>query len=135
MKEIFRFLVLGIFLFSVTNLYSEVPKHSEMDKTLLATWNKTFPVPYTKILKRDLAEKGVLYYRKNSKRSVYIYSYSVFLPLYAEQNEKPVKKDDNGREVKLKLIYDPSSKDEKYTIELGEFDEMYDSKGIIRWIR
>ncbi|TGK10581.1 hypothetical protein EHO58_00945 [Leptospira selangorensis] len=135
MKEIFRFLLLGIFLFSVTNLYSEVPKHSDMDKTLLTTWNKTFPVPYTKILKRDLAEKGVLYYRKNSKRSVYIYSYSVFLPLYAEQNEKPVKKDDNGREVKLKLIYDPSSKDEKYTIELGEFDEMYDAKGIIRWIR
>ncbi|PJZ48691.1 hypothetical protein [Leptospira saintgironsiae] len=135
MKAIFRFLVLGIFLFSVTNLYSEVPKHPEMDKVLLATWNKTFPVPYTKILKRDLAEKGVLYYRKNSKKYVYIYSYSVFLPLYVEQNEKPVKKDDNGREVKLKLIYDPSSKDEKYTIELGEFDEMYDAKGIIRWIR
>ncbi|EMJ99369.1 hypothetical protein AB3N61_17605 [Leptospira sp. WS58.C1] len=106
-----------------------------MDKTLLAVWNRTFPVPYTKILKRDLAGKGVLYYRKNSKKSVYIYSYSVFLPLYMEQNEKPVRKDDSGREIKLKLIYDPSSEEEKYTIELGEFDEMYDAKGIIKWIR
>ncbi|TGL58818.1 hypothetical protein [Leptospira sarikeiensis] len=134
MKALFRFLVFGTCLFSVTQLYSDVPKYSEMDKTLLSVWNKTFPVPYTKILKRDLAEKGILYYRKNAKKSVYIYSYLVFLPLYGEQNEKPVQKE-GGREVKLKLIYDPSSKEEKYTIELGEFDEMFDAKGIIRWIR
>ncbi|TGK03935.1 hypothetical protein EHO59_10435 [Leptospira semungkisensis] len=134
MKSLLRLFLFGFFLILVTDLYSEVHRHSEMDKTLLSTWNKTFPVPYTKILKRDLAGKGVLYYRKNSKKSVYIYSFVVFLPLYSEEGEKAVQKE-GGREVKLKLIYDPSSDEDKYTIELGEFDEIYDAKGIIRWIR
>ncbi|TGK01901.1 hypothetical protein EHQ53_15660 [Leptospira langatensis] len=134
MKSILRPIVFVFLLIFVTDLYSEVPKHSEMDKILLNTWNKTFPVPYTRILKRDLSGKGVLYYRRSAKKSVYIYSFVVFLPLYAEEGERPVQKE-GGREIKLKLIYDPSSQEEKYTIELGEFDEIYDAKGIIRWIR
>lgn len=105
-----------------------------MDKNLVTTWNQAFPVPFTKIVKRDLTEKGILHYRKSPKKQVYIYFYSVFLPYYAEEGEKPVRKE-GGREIKLKLLYDPGSKDERFTIELGEPDEAYDTKGIIRWIR
>ncbi len=134
MKLLLRLLVSGFFLLYVTQLYSEVPKHTDMDKNLVSTWNKSFPVPFTKILKRDLSGKGILLYKKSSKKSVYIYSYSVFLPLYTEEGEKPVKKE-GGREIKVKLLYDPTSNSEKFTIELGEMDEAYDTKGIVKWIR
>ncbi|EPG65815.1 hypothetical protein ACE5IS_11700 [Leptospira wolffii] len=135
MQILVRFLIAVLLLFFVTLLYSaEVPKYSEMEKHLLPTWNKSFPVPFAKVLHRDLSGKGVLLYRKSSKKSVYIYHYSVFLPYYAEEGEKPVRKE-GGREIKVKLLYDPSSSSERYSIELGEMDEAYDTKGIIRWIR
>ncbi|TGK08888.1 hypothetical protein EHO60_12695 [Leptospira fletcheri] len=122
-----------IFLFVVLPVYSNIPRYAELDKILVSTWNSTFPVPFTRIVKRDLSGKGILEYRKSSKKTVYIYAYLVFLPKYEEEGEKPVRRE-AGREVKVKLYYDPSAK-EKYEIVLGEFDEAYDAKGRLRWIR
>ncbi|EQA36023.1 hypothetical protein LEP1GSC047_0446 [Leptospira inadai serovar Lyme str. 10] len=122
-----------IFFLVAAPVYSNIPKYSELDRILLSTWNRTFPVPFTKIVKRDVSGKGILQYRKSSKKTVYIYTYLVFLPRYGEEAEKPVQQD-GGREVKVKLFYDPVSS-EKYEVELGEFDEAYDTRGIIRWIR
>ncbi|PJZ70923.1 hypothetical protein CH373_06935 [Leptospira perolatii] len=118
---------------SGTNLFSNVPTYHQADKILVSTWNRTFPVPFSKILKRNLNGQGILAYRKDSKSVVYIYTYLVFLPLYAEENEKPVPKD-SGREVKVKLIFQPDSPGEKYEIQFGEFDEAYDKKRIMKWI-
>lgn len=92
-------------------------------------------MPYTKILKRDLTGKGVLVYKITPARIVYIYTYLVFLPLYAENEETPKEVPGKGKEVRAKLFYEPSNPAEKFSIEFTEFDEQYNGRSVVRWIR
>lgn len=126
---------LGIFFILPSSVYSNIPTHAGMEKNFKDVWGKWFPVPYTKILKKDLTGKGVLVYRKTPERIVYIYTFLVFLPLYTENEEAPREIPGKGREIRVKLIYEPTHPTEKYSIEFTEFDEQYNSKSVVRWIR
>jgi hypothetical protein len=106
-----------------------------MEKNFKEVWGKWFPVAYSKILKKDLTGKGVLVYKKTPERVVYIYTYLVFLPLYMESEEVPKEIPGKGREIRAKLIYEPAHPTEKYSIEFTEFDEQYNGKSAVRWIR
>ncbi|RHX78710.1 hypothetical protein [Leptospira yasudae] len=128
-------LFLWIFFILPSAVYSNIPTHSGMEKNFKEAWGKNFPVPYTKLLKRDLTGKGVLVYKKTPERTVYIYTYLVFLPLYTENEEVAKEIPGKGREVKVKLFYEPSNPSEKFSIEFTEFDEQYNSKSVVRWIR
>ncbi|TGM03739.1 hypothetical protein EHQ76_08825 [Leptospira barantonii] len=130
-------LILSLWIFFIlpSAVYSNIPTHSGMEKNFKEAWGKLFPVAYTKLLKRDLTGKGVLVYKKTSDRTVYIYTYLVFLPLYMESEEAPKEIPGKGREVRAKLFYEPSNPSEKFSIEFTEFDEQYNSKSVVRWIR
>ncbi|AAN51822.2 hypothetical protein ACO2J1_09570 [Leptospira interrogans] len=128
-------LSLWIFLILPSVVYSNIPTHSGMEKNFKETWRKSFPVPYAKILKRDLTGKGVLVYKKTPLKIVYIYTYLIFLPLYKENEELPQEIPGKGKEVRVKLFYEPSNPVEKFWIEFTEFDEQYNSKSVVRWIR
>ncbi|AXR62650.1 hypothetical protein [Leptospira mayottensis] len=128
-------LFLWIFFILPSVVYSNIPTHFGMEKNFKETWRKSFPVPYTKILKHDLTGKGVLVYKKTPKTIVYIYTYLVFLPLYSENEEVPKAIPGKGKEVRAKLFYEPSNPSEKFLIEFTEFDEQYNSRSVIRWIR
>ncbi|XDD52450.1 hypothetical protein AB3N59_19135 [Leptospira sp. WS92.C1] len=130
-------LILSLWILFVlpSSVYSNIPTHNGMEKNFKETWGKSFPVAFTKLLKKDLTGKGVLVYRKTPERIVYIYTYLVFLPLYTENEEIPKEVPGKGREVRAKLIYEPTNPSEKYSIEFTEFDEQYNNKSVVRWIR
>ncbi|TGK33822.1 hypothetical protein EHQ12_03865 [Leptospira gomenensis] len=130
-------LILSLWIFFIlpSAVHSNIPGHAAMEKNFKEAWGKLFPVPYTKLLKKDLTGKGVLVYKKTPERTVYIYTYLVFLPLYSEYEETPKEVSGKGREVRTKLIYEPTHPSEKYSIEFTEFDEQYNGKSVVRWIR
>lgn len=128
---IFKRVLLISLVFFFYGLEAKVPNYKEAEKILKKTWDETFPLPYSKVLKRDTTGKGILVYRADLG-TAYIYTFVIFLPRYTEVEKKPVALDE-GREIFLKLIFLPGNKEKQYTIEFSRFDEPYNGRAI-RWI-
>jgi hypothetical protein len=128
-------LLIAIFLFFTTSVYSstKVLTYSEIEPVLRKTWEDTYPLPFTTIVKSDLLGKGIAFVKKNGK-SMYLYSFEVFMPRYIlEDNE--TKAMEEGRKIIVRLYYNPSSKEKPYFLDLGEFEEKYNRGLIIRYIK
>lgn len=127
------FILPALFLFPIPN-FAKVLRYSEIDHKLKETWDKAYPVSYTKIISKDTEGKGILHFRNKKKGDRYIYTFIVFLPRY-KYEENVLVPEEEGREVFVKLYFDPVEKEEPYSIHLGEFDEKYEKKSKINWIK
>lgn len=72
-------------------------------------------------------------YRKEGKQ-VYIYTFLVFVP-HQKLEGKEIVKSEGGREVQVKLFYEVNRKPHPYWIELGELDEEFDRRNVIRYMK
>ncbi|MCC6274303.1 MAG: hypothetical protein IT569_00450 [Leptospiraceae bacterium] len=50
-------------------------------------------------------------------------------------DEKTIVPQEEGREVFVKLYFDPKNSEAPYSIKLGEFEEKYFPKSRARWIK
>ena len=128
--KIFLLLTLGILF--VVDESGAIPDYKTAEKNLLPTWESAFPVSYSKVIKKNPTKKGILEIRE--KKSVkYIYTFIVFLPRYkVEDGELAIQSE--GKEIFVKLYFDPSEKENPYSVRLGEFEEKYFSRSKARWI-
>ena len=122
-------LVLHIPIYGSTKVIS----YSEIEPILRKTWEDTYPLPFTTIVKSDLLGKGIALVKKNG-RSMYLYSFEVFMPRYLMDGEE-VKAMEEGRKIIVRLYHNPSSEEKPYFIDLGEFEEKYNRGLIIRYIK
>ncbi|MCE9499107.1 MAG: hypothetical protein K8R21_01105 [Leptospira sp.] len=127
-----RFLfVIFLLPFSVE---ARLPKYSQIDDKLKTAWEKSYPVAFTKIIRKDVEGKGILHLRSKKNGERFIYTFLVFVPRYRYE-ENTLLPEKEGREIFVKLFYQPDNKEEPYSIHLGEFDEKYDTKSIVNWIK
>ncbi|MDX1957852.1 MAG: hypothetical protein SFU98_04725 [Leptospiraceae bacterium] len=130
MKVLLFLLILSVPIYS-----AETPPYSKIEPILKETWDKTYPLPFTKIIKKDTLGKGIMVLRDSKKRIYYLYSFLVFFPRYKLDDGKPIFEEDKGREVVVKLYHYPFEKESPYRIDLGEFSEKYNLKSVVRWIK
>lgn len=118
-----RFLfVLFFWTIPILTIPKLVP-YTEIDPILIQTWDSTYPLPFSKILKKDLLNKGILYVWKDGKK-MYLYSFEVFMPTYTHTEEGITPKE-KGRNIIVKLYYNPYNSEAPYFVDLGEFEEKY----------
>ncbi|MEM7182478.1 MAG: hypothetical protein AAF518_16305 [Spirochaetota bacterium] len=84
------FLLIVSLVFFPVLAKSKVPSYQEMESKLKETWDAQIPVPYTKIVKKDLLGKGIVLLRGKKRRRYYLYTFLVYLPRYKEENKQPV---------------------------------------------
>lgn len=111
---------------------SPVP-YSRIEPILFSTWEKTYPVMYTKILKKDLIGKGIIMLREK-KNFVYLYTFLVAFPKLTIEDSNLKIEQREFKTLEVKLYYDPS-KEEPYWIDLGEITEYYDKSKVVRYIK
>jgi len=110
-------------------VYSNYLAYNKIDSVLKKTWDEQFPIPYSSIKKKNINGKGILKYRKD-KKVVYIYTFIVFFS-HHKVEEKKITGDKGGRDIIVKLYFDPSLKENEYWIEMGEIDEEYDKSNFL----
>lgn len=131
MKRFLFLLCIGLPLVAGTK--KKVVSYQNIDSIFKETWDATYPVPFEKIIKKDLIGRGIMILRKKRRR-VYLYSFLISLPLYIEKNEQ-ITKIGQGKQVTVRLYYTPSDVEKPYTVRLGEFSERYTRRGVIGYIR
>lgn len=122
-------------LISFTNsLFAEKPpSYTEAAKILEEKWKETYPVAFTKILKKDTIGKGIMVL-SSKKGKYYLYTFLISFPKYSvEEGKLRVEKED-FKNIIVKFYYEPFEIEEKYRIDLGEFTEKYNQKSA-RWIK
>lgn len=107
--------------------------YSEIDPILRETWEKTYPVNYLRIVKKDVIGKGIMEIREKN-RFIYLYTFIIYFPKYRLEGEKLVADEEGGKEILVKLYFRPGEKESPYQIDLGEFFEQY-NLGSVRWIK
>lgn len=128
---VFSILLSLVFSFVALELEA-IPSYQIAEKNLLTTWENSYPVNFSKVIKKNPTKKGILEVR-DKKGVRYIYTFLVFVPrVKTEDGEIAVQNE--GKEVFVKLYFDPKEKEKPYSIRLGEFEEKYFSKSKIRWI-
>jgi hypothetical protein len=128
--------VLLVLLTCTLPIYSiETPPYSKIEPILKDTWEKTYPVSFTKIIKKDTLGKGIMVLRNSKKQIYYLYTFLVFFPRYTLEDGKLVIVKDRGRNVLVKLYHYPFDEETPYKIDLGEFAEKYNQREAIRWIK
>ncbi len=101
-------------------LYAKVVPYQEIDKILKETWDSTYPVPYTRIVKKDILGKGIIKLKKK-KSNYYLYTFILFVPRYILVDGKPVPAPNNhGRKIPVNLFYYPGESEKPYKIKIGE---------------
>ncbi len=115
-------------------MQSKYLSYSKMESILAEIWNETYPVPFRKILKRNINGKGILLYREKN-RTYYIYTFLVSIPSYRLQDRGEVVALEEEREILVKFFYEPSNKEKPYSIRMGELDEEKPGRGLIRYIQ
>ncbi|MBE7413570.1 MAG: hypothetical protein L6Q54_06020 [Leptospiraceae bacterium] len=126
-----EFLITFIFLI-LPGIVSAYPNYKTAEKHLQETWENSFPISYSKIVKVNPTSKGILEIRDKKKR-LYLYTFIVFVPRYTLEDKSLIALEE-GKEVFVKLYFDPNNSEIPYSIKLGEFEEKYFSKSRIRWI-
>ncbi len=136
MKNTVSFILFWIFffLFSQKTTAESPPVYSKIEPILKEVWDETFPLSYTKILKKDFLGKGVIVL-KTKEGLVYLYTFSVLFPKYSLQNGVLSFDEKEGREIIVKLYYSPNQLEKKYWIDLGELTEKYEKQNIVRYIK
>lgn len=132
---IIKKLFISFILLSSISLFSQNPlPYSKIDPILQSTWEKYYPIMYSKILKKDLIGKGVIVIREK-QGFVYLYTFSVAFPKVEIQEGKLKIEKEDFKELEVKLYYNPSKKENAYWIDLGEIIEFYDKSKIVRYIK
>lgn len=112
-----------IFIFVLNfpiHLYAKNIPYQEIDNILKETWDSTYPIPYSRIVKKDVLGKGIMKFKKKNY-NYYLYTFIVFVPRYILVNDKPVPApNSHGRNIPVKLFFYPSESEKPYKIKLGE---------------
>ncbi|NCN11461.1 MAG: hypothetical protein GW938_16610 [Leptospira sp.] len=122
--QISKWSIILIVLAGSHPVYSNYLGYGKIEPILKKTWNEQYPIPYDRIKKKNINGKGILKYRKDRKL-VYIYTFIVFFS-HHKVVDKKITDDKGGRDIIVKLYYDPNLKANQYWIEMGELDEEYD---------
>jgi hypothetical protein len=126
-------LFLLLFCFPIYSV--ETLPYSKIEPILQETWDKTYPLKFTKIIKKDVLGKGIMVLKDSKSRIYYLYSFLVFFPRYKLEDGKSVYEEGLGREIVVKLYHHPYEKEVPYKIDLGEFQEKYNLQKVVRWIK
>lgn len=132
MKTLVYVVVLSLGFFEISGS-EKIISYSKIDETLQETWEKTYPVMYSRIVKKDVLGKGIMEL-KEKNRPVYLYTFIVFFPKYRIEEDKLVGGEDGGKEILVKLYFRPGDKESPYKVDLGEFSEKYNLNNV-RWIK
>ncbi len=97
------------------------PDYAKAESEFALAWNKLYPLPYEKIVKRDPLQKGVQLEKRKDQKTVFIYNFTLFMPKYELQDEKPVALAE-GREITAFFLWDPKESENPYRIRLGELE-------------
>jgi len=110
------------------------PAYSKIEPILKEVWEETYPLSYTKILKKDLLGKGIIVL-KTKEGLNYLYTFLVLFPKYSLQDGILSFDEKEGRKIIVKLYYSPNQIEKKYWIDLGELTEKYEKQNIVRYIK
>lgn len=126
-QKIFLFIAIHFPLFS-----QDLVSYSKIDPILKSIWEKTYPIEYSKVIKKDLIGKGILVLR-GKQGNIYLYTFLVSFPkVQIEEGNLKVETKD-FKQIEVKLYFDPK-REEPYWIELGEITEFYDKSKILRYV-
>ncbi len=119
----------------ITNLFANpILPYKKIDEVLKKTWDTTYPIEYKTIVKKDLLGKGIMVVKNKQKQLEYMYSFLLFIPRVSMVDGVKTEMED-GKEIIVKLIHNPSDTEKPYRIELGEFSEKYYQGNVVRWIK
>lgn len=117
MKQLNPLIFLLIVIFPLSITAKTVP-YSKIDTILKKTWDATYPVPYTRIVKKDVLGKGIKLYKRKKMR-YYLYTFLIFVPRYTLIKDQAVpNKQNSGRVLPVKLFYYPNRKENNYEVKL-----------------
>lgn len=125
-------LVLILFLLGYP-VQSKYPSYNKIESILKKTWDEQYPVPFQKIVKKNITGKGTIYYREK-KKYYYVYTFLVSMPSQKLVDNQAVPLSEE-RKIIVKLYYDPSNQEKPYFIRLGELDEETQRPGFIRYVK
>lgn len=128
-----NYFIILLFVLAGSLFAIQLPDYKKMETRLEEEWSKKFPIKYKKVLKNNLAGKGILVYNTANERA-YIYSFLVFVPFVEIREDELVEKE-KGREIIVRLYYFPGREDSQFEIKLGQFIELQDRKRHRGWIR
>lgn len=124
-----------IFLFlSLPARANEIISYKNIDETFKKIWDDTYPIEFKKIVKKDLLGKGIMVVKNKQKQLEYMYSFLVFIARVSMVDGVKTESED-GKEIIVKLIHNPSDVEKPYRIELGEFSEKYYQGNVVKWIK
>lgn len=132
MRKCTFLLLFLISLFELSGTEKIIP-YTNIDPILQETWEKTYPVMYSRIIKKDVLGKGIMELREKN-RLVYLYTFIIYFPKYRVEEDKLVADEEGGKEILVKLYFRPGEKESPYRVDLGEFWEKYNI-GNVRWIK
>ncbi|HMV44941.1 MAG TPA: hypothetical protein PKD50_20595, partial [Leptospiraceae bacterium] len=72
--------------------------------------------------------------KNKQKQLEYVYSFLVFIPRVSMVEGVKTEMED-GKEIIVKLVHNPSDTEKPYRIELGEFSEKYYQGNVVKWIK
>lgn len=116
-KKQIVFLVLCLLSFSL----QAKPDYAKAEEEFAKAWNRLYPLPYERILKRDPLKKGIFQEKRKDQKTVFIYNFTLFMPKYEIQDEKPVALPE-GREITAFFLWEPKELEKPYRIHLGELE-------------
>ncbi len=137
MSNMNKFLILPLslfLLFPLSSFANEIISYKKIDDTFKKTWDDTYPVEFKKITKKDLLGKGIMVVKNKQKQLEYMYSFQVFIARVSMVDGVKTENED-GKEIIVKLIHNPSDVEKPYRIELGEFSEKYYQGNVVKWIK
>jgi hypothetical protein len=118
-------------MISFINLSSAIIPYSKIDTKLQETWDRTYPISYSEILKKDILGRGIMLLRSKE----YLYTFKVFIPDIEIENGE-IKKKEIGKEINIKLYFNAALETEKqYRIELGEITQKFNNRDVVKWIK
>jgi hypothetical protein len=124
----------GFLLFTFTISSDPIVPYKKIDDVFKKTWDDTYPIEFKKIIKKDLLGKGIMVVKNKQKQIEYMYSFLIYIPRVSVVDGVKTETED-GKEIIVKLINNPSDKEKPYRIELGEFSEKYYQGNVVRWIK
>ena len=134
MRKFFYFSLIVFLLFTSSAFANEIISYKKIDDTLKKTWDDTYPIEFKKIVKKDLLGKGIMVVKNKQKQLEYMYSFQVFIARVGMVDGIKTESED-GKEIIVKLIHNPSDDEKPYRIELGEFSEKYYQGNVVKWIK
>ncbi|MBK6604050.1 MAG: hypothetical protein IPG24_00940 [Leptospiraceae bacterium] len=134
MHKFFKLSLIVFLLFTSSAFANEIISYKKIDDTLKKTWDDTYPIEFKKIVKKDLLGKGIMVVKNKQKQLEYMYSFQVFIARVGMVDGIKTESED-GKEIIVKLIHNPSDDEKPYRIELGEFSEKYYQGNVVKWIK